>query len=1113
MRPGMYIGSIEVDRIKTWVLDEPAERFVKKEIDYIPGLYKIFDEILVNALDHLTRLKQQKQPLPQHQVKSIKICIPTATSPDGEISIENDGDGIDVFQHPEEENLYVPELIFGHLLTSSNYDDTEERTIGGQNGIGAKACNIFSKIFRIETIDARLGKKYTQTFRENMSQREAPKISPCVSKKPYTKISFLPDYARFHSPKGLSEDMRSLFMRRCYDLCALTDKDVSVSVNGKKLSIKSFEKYADVYFPLDEHRKIAHEVIETSVGAWEIAATFSDTQNFEQVSFVNGVSTLKGGRHVDYFSAMIVKELSDAITRKRKDVDVKPAMIKNHIFVFVKAIIGNPVFDGQSKETLTTPSSKFGTGKLVLSEKFYASLMKTGIVDKVLELTSVAQLKDLKKLDGKVSQRITGIVKLDDANWAGGPRRKECTLILTEGDSAKSMALAGISVVGKNAYGVYPLRGKVLNVKEVTLKKLMENEEINHIRTIMGLETGKKYTSSGDLRYGRIMIMTDQDADGSHIKGLLFNLFETLWPELLRIKGFLTSMLTPIIKISKGKALAQAFYTIQEYDNWKASVGPAMAKAFSVKYYKGLGTSTSTEAKEYFKDQKIVTYSCADEICGEALNMAFNPKRADDRKKWLGGYDKDAVLTYGGDTNVRFDEFINKDLIHYCKYDNDRSIPSVVDGLKTSQRKIMFTCFGKSWPKEVKVFMLSADVAGTAAYHHGDTSLNETIIGLAQDYVGKNNINLLDPVGQFGTRRMNGNDAASPRYICTRPMPIVDLIFRPEDRPILTYLEDDGQIVEPEFYVPIIPMVLVNGAAGIGFGFSTNVPCYNPLEIVRAIKDKDYSRFDLMKPFYRGFKGSIVKLEKTPENNAKEGAGRFVTRGIYERKGPKTVIVSELPVGFWTDDFKKLLEAKIADSSLMRYDVQYTDSDSFEFTLTFRSEAELDAVASKFAEEYKLSSMTSAMTNMHLFNYKSQITKYTSIRDIAEAYANVRITYYTKRKNYMVNKLQEENTVLENKARFIEEIVSNKLVIGRRSIDQVNADLAARKYAKVDDSWRYLLEMHIMSLTLERKAKLDAEIANNVTSIKYYRETPEHVIWNKELSELETALVKSNMYI
>ena len=1111
LRPGMYIGSTEPDHIRTWVHAPAAseklekfEKFEKREIEYIPGLYKIFDEILVNSLDQITRLKLQKDPVVQHHVKSIKIEINSET---GVIAVENDGDGIVIVKHPDED-IYIPEMIFGHLLTGSNYNDKEERIIGGQNGIGAKACNIFSKTFTITTVDARQGKKYVQTFRDNMSIRDAPKITS-YSKKPFTRIEFLPDYKRFHCTT-LSPDMYTLFLRRCYDVCALTDKDVSVTVNSQKLSIKSFDKYVDLYLG-DDGQKRAHEIVMTSAGPWEIAATFNDSASFEQVSFVNGVSTLKGGRHVEYLSSMIVAHLSDAISKKRKDMDVKPALIKSHLFLFVKAIVPNPVFDGQSKETLTTPYAKFGTGKLELSDKFYSVLMKSGILERVVQLSEAGQLKDLKKLDGKVSQRITGIVKLDDANWAGGPKRSQCTLILTEGDSAKSMAISGISVVGKDKYGVYPLRGKVMNVKDVPIKKMMENNEINHIKTILGLEIGKKYTSPGELRYGRVMIMTDQDVDGSHIKGLLFNLFETLWPELVRMDGFLTSMLTPIIKISKGKAATQAFYTLQEYDAWKKSVGPAMAKAFSVKYYKGLGTSTANEAKEYFRDPKIVTYGCGNDeaSCKEALDMVFNGKRADDRKAWLKKYDKDSTLQYGSETKVPYVDFVNKDFIHFSMYDVSRSIPHIQDGLKTSQRKIMFTCFSSAWPKEIKVFMLSARVAETAAYHHGETSLQDAIVGLARDYVGStNNINLLDPVGQFGTRRMGGNDAASSRYICTRPMPVTDLIFRPEDRPILNYLEDDGVIVEPDFYVPIIPMVLVNGATGIGTGFSTSIPCYNPMEIIRALKADDMKAFDHMMPWYRGFKGKVT-ISNTAKADGKSIQGiRYTTTGIAERTGPKTMRISELPIGVWTDSFKELLEAKLAlpNSTLQKYDVQYTDSDSFEFILTFKSEADIKMLS--FFEDFKVTSPLGATSNMHLFNRHGQMTRYADICAIAEEFASVRLEYYTKRKTFMLAKIKSENIVLENKARFIEEVVSNKLIIGRRSIDQVNADLVSRSYVKVDDSYRYLLEMHIMSLTLERKAKLDAEIAANKQLMEYYMKTPERTIWIKELTELEAALGK-----
>jgi DNA topoisomerase-2 len=694
----------------------------------------------------------------------------------------------------------------------------------------------------------------------------------------------------------------------------------------------------------------------------------------------------------------------------------------------------------------------------------------------------VAQEKELKKMDGKVKNRVSGIVKLDDANWAGGPKRAQCTLILTEGDSAKSMAIAGLSVVGRDKYGVFPLRGKLLNVKDVTLKRLMENEEIINIKTILGLESGKIYQSSSELRYGRIMIMTDQDVDGSHIKGLIFNLFETLWPSLLRAPDFLVSMLTPIVKVD-----GSSFYTLQDFERWRLAHPASKAK---IKYYKGLGTSTSAEAKQYFKDMTLVRYACDDPACSEALDLAFNKSRSDDRKRWLEGYARNQVLVYGPDTRVSFSSFVNKDLIHFSKYDLERSIPHVQDGLKVSQRKILFTCFGRPASKESKVFMLAAAVAEAAAYHHGDASLYTTIVGMAQDFVGSNNLNLLEPIGQFGTRRMGGKDAASSRYICTRPSDLCNLVFRPEDRSVLKYLEDDGMTVEPEFYVPIVPMILFNGAAGIGMGFSTNIPCYDPLEVIRALIRDDYDAFDHMIPHYRGFKGQILKGPQP---------GKFITSGVAIRIGPRTVRVTELAVGQWTEDFKALLEEKIENGTLTRYDAQYTDLD-VDFTLTYPSADALDGL--DILLDLKMRSSLS-INNMHLFNANMQIKCYKTIREIVEEFAAIRLVYYAKRRAHMLQLLKMEINVMNNKVRFISEFVQGTLIIGKRKIQDVHNELTRKKYAEVEGSFDYLLRMPMSSLTLERMQKLESEVMEHSNNIKYFEEISDRALWVKELKELE----------
>ena len=264
-----------------------------------------------------------------------------------------------------------------------------------------------------------------------------------------------------------------------------------------------------------------------------------------------------------------------SLFKKKKKLTLKPNYIKENLMVFIKCTIVNPSFDSQTKDYLTTTPSNFGS-KCEINDKMIEKISKCGIIERAIELFEFKEQKKLKTDDGRKTGSLRGIPKLDDANFAGGAKSGQCTLILTEGDSAKSMAVAGISVMtkGRDTFGIFPLRGKVINVKDkITTAKgreqIINNEEIKNLKKILGLQTDKKYKSVNDLRYGKIMIMTDQDVDGSHIKGLLFNVFHTMWPELMKIDtSFLTSMLTPIVKVSKNKN-TMSFYTLSDYENWK----------------------------------------------------------------------------------------------------------------------------------------------------------------------------------------------------------------------------------------------------------------------------------------------------------------------------------------------------------------------------------------------------------------------------------------------------------------------------------------------------------------------------------------------------------------
>jgi len=1136
--PDTYIGSIEPQKINSYIYD--GTKMNMEELVYIPGLLKIFDEVIVNAIDHSMRLKAEEQKGKEDikHVKNIKVNIDKNT---GMISVYNDGNGIDIKKHSDYGNKWVPELIFGELLTSTNYDKGEEKIWGGKNGYGSKLANIFSTQFTIETVDHYSKKIYTQTFRNNMTQRDEPVVK-AYSKLPYTQITFIPDYKKF-GIDNITDDIYKLFHRRVIDACATTNKDVAVTFNGTKLTIKDFEKYCDLFLDKKEQPNI----YESCGERWEVVASISKSGTYEQLSFVNGINTIKGGKHIEYITNMITKNLVDMTMTKKKKT-IKTQHIKDNLFVFVKALIVNPSFDSQSKETLTTPVAKFGS-KCDLSDKFYEKLYKSGIIDKALSITEFYDKKKLVKTDGKKLSRII-VPKLDDANLAGTKQSQECTLILTEGDSAKTMAIAGLSVIGRDRYGVFPLRGKILNVKDATLQKISDNNEITAIKKILGLEQNKKYTDISQLRYGSIMIMTDQDHDGSHIKGLVFNIFQSMWHELYEIPGFLTSMLTPIIKATNNKKDVIEFYNMSDYEKW-SETDIAKNGNWRIKYYKGLGTSSDQEAKEYFKQMNKVTY-VYDEQADEVIDLAFNKKRADDRKLWLQSYNKDRVLDYSKKF-INYKSFVDDDLIHFSNRDLQRSINHICDGLKESTRKILYACFKRRlYTNEIKVAQLSGYVSEVSAYHHGENSLQQAIVGMAQIYVGTNNINLLNPNGQFGSRCQGGQDASSARYIFTVLSKLTKLIFKEEDNIILNYQDDDGQQIEPEYYIPIIPMILVNGGIGIGTGYSTNIPQFNPSDIINIckliceiikkskidVKNEDdlemiYSVLDVLEidnitPYYLGFKGTIEKAEKNS----------YVSKGIYKWIDNETLEITELPIGTWTEDYKEFLENMITSGlNNLKYIENHYTSKNVRFILHFNTSVK-DKISDKVEALFKLqSSKNLSINNMHLFNNEGSIQKYESTTEIIKEWAETRILKYYERKMYQIKNLEKEAKVISNKMRFILDVIAGKIQIMNKKLVDIMARLVELKYPPIDTEknekdkedeyddeysenkkvahYNYLLKMPISQLTYDRKIILEKEHKELEDKLNALKDTNIEDIWMSDLVELEKAweLHRNNIII
>jgi DNA topoisomerase-2 len=1044
-------------------------------------------------------------------VTCVEVEVDAAT---GTITMTNDGNGIDIAQHPEHK-MWIPEMIFGHLRTSTNYaEDKKEKIVGGKNGFGFKLVLVWSTWGSVETVDHVRGLKYTQEFKNNLTEICPPKITKCASKKPYTRISFRPDYARL-GIAGLTPEMTALFAKRVYDIAAVTDRSIRVKYNGAVVPVKDFKQYIGLYI-----RPEVKRVYEAPNERWEYAVCLTNTDEFAHVSFVNGICTSKGGKHVEYVMGQLLRKLAAFIKTKKK-VDVKPATIKEQLTLFLRCDVENPAFSSQTKDELTTTSANFGS-TCTVSDEFVEKVAKMGVMDAACALTEVKEAKAAKKTDGTKTRTIRGIPKLIDANFAGTDKSAQCTIIFCEGDSAKAGIVSGLSKEDRNTIGVYPVKGKFMNVRGEAVKRIAENTEIAEIKRILGLENGRQYTAEDvakRLRYGKVLFMTDQDLDGSHIKGLGINLFQSEWPSLTHIPGFIGFMNTPILKARKG-VQERVFYNEGEFEAWKSgatangTAAPIDVSTWNIKYYKGLGTSTGREFREYFEHKKVVDFAYTGEPSDNAIDLVFNKKRADDRKEWLSTYNRADHLDTSH-KHVSYEDFMTREMKHFSVYDNQRSIANGMDGLKISLRKILFAAFKKGGLKtEIKVAQFSGYVSEHSGYHHGEASLNAAIVGMAQNFVGSNNINLFEPNGQFGTRLSGGRDSASERYIFTQLNPITRLIYRAEDDAVLEYLDDDGQLVEPTFYAPIVPMILVNGTKGIGTGFSTDIMCHNPLQIIDYVQamllKKPESEWGTIEPYYRGFKGSITAL--TSGNG-----GKFLIRGNHTvDAAKKQVRVSELPVGYWTEDFKKHLETLIETNAIKDYADMSTDT-VVDFTITFPATADFGAFAaivdhgSCTALEKLLKLYTTESTsNMHLFDSQDQLKKYGNVRDIVQDYYATRLTLYGKRKTHQLAVMAAELRVLSNKARYIQELLDGSIDLRRKRGDELTAMLQTKGYDAVegDAQYKYLLRLPMDSVSEENVQKLLKEKAQKEAEHATLQGTSIEQLWLADLAELRAEYLK-----
>lgn len=1185
MKQEMYIGTDERVMREVWVYDSHNGRMVLINMDFVPACERLLLEIISNASDNVGRSRRAGV-----DPGSIDIIMDNST-----ISVTNYGLPMPIEIHPKEK-IYIPQMVFGSLLTSSNYE--VDRHGAGTNGIGAKAANIFSKEFMVIVHDHIRHLKYTQVWNDNMTKCSPPTIIEYHGTTSSVQVVFKMDFVRFGydlpngTQGGYPPEVFALYARHAVDLSF--NAKTKVTFNGHEFNFINIRDYARLYFGDAVESAIVHyqwpagtEIIHKKKG-YQVARNPAITPEVElialdtpdegrHVSFANCLMTHNGGVHVnaavkavgDTAVQMVNETILKKLTRqnKGKELDAKDKRahtitihdVKPHISVLLSVKVMNPKYEGQTKGTLSGP-----TPKIDIATDELTSIKNWQLIDRLYAAIEAKQFASNAKTDGKL-RRYVRLIKGVDANNAGKAERSRCVLYITEGRSGAGYANKLISLVpgGRDYIGVLPMRGKSLNVMNADRFQIEKNAEIGELKKMLGLvdcpegDLKKTYyldpNNFAKLRYGAIMIMADSDVDGLHIIGLILNFFHCRYPSLLA-RGFVMYYQTPTLRVSKGNRTFK-FYTQREYEEWKTATPDY--QTWKHKYYKGLGTSDDNEIRDDYITPRVVT-CFYDAEAPNAIKLAFDKNLADQRKDWLGRWQP--VLGVEEIHMQPISWFINHKLILFSLAAVQRAIPKLTDGLKESHRKILHGTH-KKWKvgskkttyNETKVAQFAGFVAGHTHYQHGEQILDDVIIGMGQDFTGSNNIPWFYRKGQFGTRFEGGKDASASRYLHTYPERLVGKILRKEDRPILKPIIEEGDEVEPTTYWPVIPMVLVNGAYGIGMGWSSFVPNHDPLVIIQWLRMKlrEVADDDLpdVLPWYRGFQGTIKVIDRrrrrkrnapinteatqitivtnedgtttlqrteatTPQRTdvddddaiedealnedeleeITETAGSrpllsMVSLGKFSRDMNGTIIITELPVGRWPLSYHKWLESLVEEKKITGFRDLSVDNNVYFEIYGFTDQANYRTLKLK---------RTMGMSNMVLLDESSRPVRYDTAYDILEAFYSRRLPVYQERKAYILQKLAEEITTMHHKIHFIQAVINGELHIINRKVAEIHATMARLGIPE---------EIYQSSRTRNLSEDDITDLMNQITAKEQERvvveQTSPEQMWLRDLDELE----------
>ena len=1139
-RPDTYIGSDNCLPKEELIYNFELNKIVKSEIDLPEGIKRLYLEILSNAGDNCDvsrRAGLDPQKIEVYMDKNqIKIKNYGLHIPVKKICLEKTQGGSNVIDYSPEKGddyYWLPEFIFGHFRTSNNYEKQKKNMghVAGRNGYGAKLTNIFSEVYSVSVCDPDEGKIFKGTWKDNMfkdSDNKKPhvEVRDGKFKDGWVEISYILDFKRFKLEEYREKDIQ-MFAKIALDF-SFTCK-IKIIFNDKVLDFRNIKDYAKLYWDEEivdskntlitykwekeadknlvnasakvKEKKIIDAKNPDDIPELEILV-LDTPDNGKCVSYVNGLITVDGGVHVDAVQTPIfnylIKLLSEGKKKKDKKLSISSKNIRPHLSFIVNARLADPAYNSQSKTKLTSPNISF---------KFKDNELKKfndwEVINRLYAEMDAIAYKNASNSDGKKKKHIE-MDKGEDAGDAGTKNSSKCTLYLVEGNSAANYPQKRICMLkgGKKFNGYMPLKGKFLNVTKASTLKYSENKVITSIKQIIGLREGLDYTLDHNvetLRYGFIILTVDADDDGMHIMAHLLNFFREKFPGLLK-RNMIGYLRTPIVKVIKNNKIIHRFFNQKTFDVW--SKNEKNKNGLTTRYYKGLGTSNDRDIEDDLTHAPTII-CFHDEECIKNFNVAFHEDNAEQRKKWIEKWrdvsqvDDIVSVNVSDITNGKelvdaqdISQFLNRELVSYSVASLFRAIPSEYDHLKESQRKALYSAlvyfnYDPKKGKSIKTGRFANKAADMSHYHHGEKSLTDTIIKMAQDFTGSNNFGYFKKDGQFGTRADGGENAADARYSETHLTWWIPFVYQKESIELVEKRKVDDEEAEPLWLPGVIPMGIVNGTNGIATAFSTSTPSHNPLDVIKWYKKRCLGEETKpIVPWFDGYEGKMEIVDRTKgektliteeilptdintekplssptrrardiedddqgvdrENlaifkHAKDSKYTLRTYGKYEvtkfhkNDGP-VITITELPIKTWIGRYRKWIESELHKKGGDRLIFDMVDNSTTEkpyFEIHWNSRV----------KEFNYSTLhlirNFGISNITLIDHYGFPTKYESIEDVMEKYYVNMIKHYEYVRTRRIDCENEKVQTLSNKIKFIAAVLKKDIVLLRAKEEEI----------------------------------------------------------------------------